>query len=464
MAIIDVASRSITLKIVYYGCALGGKTTNLITLHQLTDPENTVGMVSIATKDDRTLFFDLLPMELGQVSGLNVKCKLYTVPGQVHYETTRRQVLGGADGVVLVADSSPEAKQPNTWAVQNLRFNLKANGLDPGTTPTVIQYNKRDLPTARPVEELRAELNPRRLPDQEAVAITGAGITETFASILKLSIEHCYRKIGRPVSPKKIGETVDQALKHARSCEPQLEEQPAAMFDHRFDMEAYRDQQAESGRDRRIVDEKSLLSEAVNANMKMAEQLGEYRSARDRGELRGRMMQALERLAPMLADPATAALSDGVMKLLLEGSGRRAGSILLFAQKSNVMHEREVVPAGRDPLNSVAEGSGSVAWRMSKGRKPIVVEDLQSEVFSQTAPPAGAEGLASALIAPLSCDGVAFGSLVVYSDVRAFGFDDAEREYLNIASTLIGLSFHWRALRRKLMAQKTAQADNSPRP
>ena len=127
MAVVDVQSRTITLKIVYFGCALGGKTTNLVTLHRLTDPNSASGLVSIATKDDRTLFFDLLPMNLGQIGAMQVKVKLYTVPGQVHYELTRRQVLGGADGVVMVVDSSPDQEKSNQWAVENLRLNLRAN-------------------------------------------------------------------------------------------------------------------------------------------------------------------------------------------------------------------------------------------------------------------------------------------------------------------------------------------------
>ncbi len=460
MALLDVARKTITLKIVYCGCALGGKTTNLITLHRLTDPDGRHGLVSIATNDDRTLFFDLLPFELGQVGGLQVRAKVYTVPGQVHYELTRRQVLAGADGVVLVVDSSAEAAEANRWALDNLRFNLKANGLDPDKLPTVLQWNKRDLPGARPVAELEAELNARKLPSFEAVATTGAGVMETFGAILAAAIASAYARSGHPAAAAPdVARLVAQALEQARARAPKLDRggaQAAIAYDHRMDVQAYRESWAERGRDRRIVDQETLLAEAVQTNMELAERLDEVRVAKRSRDRRGGMLEAIGRLAGVLPDPAAAAVPPGAMADLLNGCGRRRGSVLLFRPGESTMEEREVVPGGRDPLNeAIAASLGSAAFRLAQCPDLRVVENLDSEVFFGQAP-AGAAGLASALVAPLRCDGIAFGALVVYGEIEEEPFDEAERDYWRVAASFLALSLHWRALRHKLSRAELA--------
>ena len=460
MAVIDVANKVVTLKVVYYGCAMGGKTTNLVTLHKLTDPGAEQGLVSIATQDDRTLFFDLLPMELGRVGGMDVRVKLYTVPGQVHYETTRRQVLAGCDAVVLVMDSSPDRAQDNAWASKNMEENLKRNGLDPQTTPTIVQWNKRDLPGARPLEELEAGLNQRSLPSFEAVATTGAGVVETFATALKGSIAQAYKKAGKTnITDELIGKTVDEALQQARSRQPAIptgQPSSSAAFTHTIDMEAYRDKWAEQGRDRRIMDQESLLAEAVQSGMELAEQLDSLKRVQAVNDRQAKLMEAMTWLAPRLVDPAIPAVPDQTMKSLLEYSSRVYGSILLFKPKTQTMEEREVHPGGPDVLNAaVAEGLGSAAFRFSKTGKPKMIEDLTIEVFFGAAPPGG-ESLASAYIVPLRCDGLAFGSLIAYAQISEPPIDDHERRYWDAAGTFLALSLHWRALRRKLKQEKAA--------
>ncbi len=451
MAVLDVAHKTITLKVVYYGCALGGKTTNLVTLHRLTDPDGQHGLVSIATRDDRTLFFDLLPMELGQVGGLTVNVKIYTVPGQVHYELTRRQVLSGTDAVVLVIDSSPSEVKSNQWAADNLRLNLKGSGYDPDQTPIVLQWNKRDLPGARTVAELSADLNTRGLPAFEAVATSGAGVIETFACALKMAIRQAYARSGRTIAtPEVLDRTVDLALEQARAREPSLPEPAAAAFEHRVDMAAYQDKWAEHGRDRRILDQETLLSEAVQTNMELAERIDGLRGVQSSSERRAAMLGALSRLAPALSDPAGTALPPGLMKALLEACGRSRGSLLVFRPNEKTMDEREVVPEGRDPMNAaVAASLGSAAHRLCQGDSPRWVEDLSGEVFFDASPP-GAEGVVSALVLPLRCDGAAFGGIVVYIAVQESPPDDAEREFWTTCGTLISLSLHWRGLRRRL--------------
>lgn len=186
MSFINYASREINCKIVYYGPGLCGKTTNLQFVYQKTAPEAKGKMISLATETERTLFFDFLPLALGEIRGFKTRFHLYTVPGQVFYDASRKLILKGVDGVVFVADSQEERYEANIESLENLRFNLAEQGYDLEKIPFVIQYNKRDLPNVTPVEELRKELNTRDVPEYEACAHTGEGVFETLKAVAKL--------------------------------------------------------------------------------------------------------------------------------------------------------------------------------------------------------------------------------------------------------------------------------------
>ncbi len=194
MAIFNYAARELTAKVVYYGPGLSGKTTSIQYIHSRISPKNRGKLVSLATETDRTLFFDFFPVDFGRVGGFRVKFNFYTVPGQVFYNTTRKLVLKGADGVVFVADSQPGMMEQNLESLENLKENLKAHGIDWETVPFVIQYNKRDLPGALPVEELRRHLNPRGVPDFATTATTGEGVMEAMKTICKMVLEDIQRK------------------------------------------------------------------------------------------------------------------------------------------------------------------------------------------------------------------------------------------------------------------------------
>lgn len=183
MASINYANREIVIKIVYYGPGLSGKTTNLQVIHQNV-PDTTKGnMISLATEADRTLFFDLLPLNLGSVKGFNTKFQLYTVPGQVYYNATRKLVLKGVDGVVFVADSTQGKMNENIESLQNLRDNLSEYGIDLNSFPIVLQYNKRDLENLYSVEELNKTLNSFNAPFFEASVVKNVGVFETLKAI-----------------------------------------------------------------------------------------------------------------------------------------------------------------------------------------------------------------------------------------------------------------------------------------
>jgi len=186
MSFINYSSREINCKIVYYGPGLCGKTTNLQYVYNKTANEAKGKMISLATETERTLFFDFLPLSLGEIRGFKTRFHLYTVPGQVFYDASRKLILKGVDGVVFVVDSQIERMEANLESMENLRTNLTEQGYDLDKIPFVIQYNKRDLPNIVPLDELRQQFNVRGVPDFEATATTGAGVFDTLKAIAKL--------------------------------------------------------------------------------------------------------------------------------------------------------------------------------------------------------------------------------------------------------------------------------------
>lgn len=186
MSFINYSSREINCKIVYYGPGLCGKTTNLQFIYKKTNPEHRGKMISLATETERTLFFDFLPLSLGDIKGFKTRFHLYTVPGQIFYDASRKLILKGVDGIIFVADSQVERMDANIESFENMKANLKEQGYDLANIPYIIQYNKRDLPNVVPVVEMKKVLNINGVQDFEAVAATGHGVFETLKAVIKL--------------------------------------------------------------------------------------------------------------------------------------------------------------------------------------------------------------------------------------------------------------------------------------
>lgn len=182
---LDFQARELTIKLVYYGPALSGKTTNLQAIHRLLAPDGKGRLMTLETRDDRTLFFDLLPLSVATDSGLTCRIKLFTVPGQVIHNSTRRLVLQGADGVAFIADSQMNEVRANQASFKDLRKNLRENGIDPSNMPVVIQYNKRDLPNIRSDEEIARMASLGRERTYLATATHGNGVMETFLGLIE---------------------------------------------------------------------------------------------------------------------------------------------------------------------------------------------------------------------------------------------------------------------------------------
>ncbi|HMW90717.1 MAG TPA: GTPase domain-containing protein [Candidatus Obscuribacter sp.] len=186
MALVNYAAREINCKIVYYGTGLGGKTTNLKYIHGQLAPTTRGELISLATETERTLFFDFLPLDLGSVQGFKTRFSLYTVPGQVEYNASRKLILNGVDGIIFVADSDVMRSKDNVESLQNMVDNLKEYSLTLDNIPWVLQYNKRDLANAMPIERMERELNTPGVPSFEAVASEGLGVFATLKAISKL--------------------------------------------------------------------------------------------------------------------------------------------------------------------------------------------------------------------------------------------------------------------------------------
>ena len=224
MVLFNYSTKELTAKIVYYGPGLCGKTTNLQYIHGNL-PGNVKGkMLSLATKTDRTLFFDFLPIDLGKIRGMQTRVQLYTVPGQVFYNETRKLVLKGADGLVFVADSQEQMLSANAESFKNLEENLKGHGLTLSETPHVIQFNKRDLPKLAAIDQLNATVNKYNAPFYESIATTGIGVQDTLKAITKLVLLHLTKKYDpRFAAPKSVPAVA------ATPPSPQVSVQPVQM-------------------------------------------------------------------------------------------------------------------------------------------------------------------------------------------------------------------------------------------
>jgi signal recognition particle receptor subunit beta len=235
MALVNHTTREINAKIVYYGPGLSGKTSNIHFIYHRISPTQRGKLISLATETDRTLFFDFLPVELGTIKGYRVRFHLYTVPGQVFYNATRKLVLKGADGVIFVADSQRTMLDANLESLANLTDNFADMGIDLADFPMVVQYNKRDLPDVMPLNELNVKLNSTRMPFYEAVAMTGDGVLKTFAAISKLVLQDMQKNPERhnfsvgDIAVKADEEPVEAPLESPlRQPEPALPDEPLA--------------------------------------------------------------------------------------------------------------------------------------------------------------------------------------------------------------------------------------------
>ncbi len=276
----NTRANEILLKLVYYGPGLSGKTTNLQTLHALCQDQQRGEMFSVNTQEDRTLFFDLLPINLGYIYGNSIHLQIYTVPGQVQYDASRRVVLGGADGVVFVADSSESKMQDNVDSLSNLYHNLNANRLNIKQIPFVLQYNKRDLPDAMPVGVMNRRLNFRNVPYFESVANRGPGVMDTFLAITRETVGSTFKKYHLDKKIKDFDEMLNLIETNIRSNMRELPASPDSLAQPESTVMRHSDVSVADLVPGKVVDASDLLEDALKSNMETARLYSELKQTK----------------------------------------------------------------------------------------------------------------------------------------------------------------------------------------
>lgn len=443
----STAEKALYLKLVYFGPGLSGKTTNLETLHRLTDPDGKQALVSLRTEGDRTLFFDLLPFDLGRLFGMDVRLKVYTVPGQVQYDITRRQVLAGADGLVFVADSQADQLPANLQMIKVLKSNLRMNGLDPNTIPLVFQWNKRDLPGLLSPADLTRELNyrPHDCTAFEAVATVGTGVIETFQEIVLRTIESVASKAGlqgvaAPVGAirERVSALLQEILTRAKSAAPKAGARPTAQV--MAPLQASRTHAARDRTGKEVLEIDDLLFEAVQASLDMSEQLAGRMSGEEARERLKRERKALLRLMQVAS---LAPDLDGLLRMalaaILAGLDLKLGSIAVGRGPGAVLHEIAVQGRDSDPLNAIVTPSiGSVATTLLERGQPLHCSDLRHELLFGADHPAVA-GLRGVYALPIRGRGGPDVLCLVYAAAGGRDLDAEDIEWIGLCGALTAL-------------------------
>jgi hypothetical protein len=414
-------SRLLFAKLVYYGPALGGKTTNLRELHRLTDPQATSKLLSVNTADDRTLFFDLLPFELGEICGYRVAVKLYTVPGQVRYDATRRVVLAAADAVVFVADSSRGRTAENKGSFENLRINMRANGLDPSSVPIVLQFNKQDLSDAAPPEEVAHWLGADPASGHPAVAVRGIGVFETFIAATRAMFGRLSGFAGatarKSFDPEELSRQVERAFA-PHLARLKAGGAPAAA-------ESCVEENAPI-----VLEGDDILEQSVQASLLLGDGLSSQTARADRLE---READALRLLSDSLRRVGPSFDRDVIVDAALAAAGDVLGasrvSLLLERDPGEPGAERTWKGAD-DPLCGWPEGK-ALAAKLLRSGGATVVDDLSEEVGSAagSAPRAGVRAVASAPV-----EGDARRALVAYAPAPDGAFGEPDLRFLTIVA------------------------------
>jgi signal transduction histidine kinase len=431
----DNQNRQIKIKIVYYGPAVGGKTTCLQHIHRVTDPERRTKLYSLNTANDRTLFFDLLSLNLGRIRDFRLVLQMYTVPGQVQYDATRRTVLAGADGVVFVADSQTAQRQSNLDSLLNLRENLAANGVESAAMPLVFQYNKRDLESILSIEEIEAELNADRHASFGSVATRGEGVLEAFIKIGELTLTAVAERLGIGDSPQSLKQLQRQMTKAMR---PYLEAPPPEAAD---DVEI--SLPAGQGDGTGVYRDQDLVAEAVRSSLEATDLSSRLQLAQRQLEHRVREMESISEFGRAVSnerDPAA------VLRLLIRTAIRLlhvSGASVLVRNGSDTLREAVLHGFEADPLMQHSEHDGqSVAKSLLAARTPcLVARSLEDD--SQAWPLVAVEGagFASAAVVPLLAQDKALGLLVAYADEERRDLDEGDLQVLMVLGSTAAMGY-----------------------
>ncbi len=427
--------RQIKVKIVYYGPALGGKTTCLQYIHRATDPQRRTRLYSLNTASDRTLFFDLLSLNLGRIRGYRLAIQLYTVPGQVQYNATRRTVLAGADGVVFVADSQMDQRQANLQSLRNLKENLEANGIDPGTHPLVMQYNKRDLSDLCPINDLTNDLNPGELPSFPTVAITGDGVMEAFATITENTLVSLADRLGIDTT----GHAIERLKQQTRAAlEPFVRAAPAAVSADDVEITVPEHAPDETG----PLPQETLVSEAVRANLAMTDLSSRLETASRQLERKARVTRAIIDFGRTIShqrDPAD------VLRLLIKTAVSQLGvkaATVMIVPAAGQLREAVVHGVERDPLLATSIESTTVAASLAEAGEPVLIaNDLDGSTVGSVQIAVERAGFSSAIVVPMVARDRLVGLFAVYGAPEKPALDEIDLELASILGATAAMGY-----------------------
>jgi len=437
MVQISFSKREILVKIVYYGMGLCGKTTSLQYLHSVMDPKSTTKLFSVKTDEDRTLFFDFLPITIATLNNFKIKLKIYTVPGQVKYNATRKAVLAGVDGVVFVVDSQQDLLRDNVASLKDLAGNLNYYKLSLETLPLVFQYNKRDLSPLTPIPDLNDTLNPdKKIPYFPTVAIRGEGVADAFLEISNLSMKQIIAKHKLPVGE----DILDSFLLSLRQpIENKTDEEETESAEIAREDATVNIQLDSSSRDEEEDESTSLLRQAVTSNMQMADLYDELEELKKSLELRVReMITANQISSAMLAELET----DRVIQLAAEALQRHGDfgvSILLDVGADQELKGVEHTNLKEDPLNHIILETGlSAAWAIihrnrlvlrTRHESPSIFEKVRGELPE----------IKSVVCIPLVVKGKSQGIINLYSSATE-SFKKETLTYYHLLSNNISIA------------------------
>jgi signal transduction histidine kinase/signal recognition particle receptor subunit beta len=433
----DNQHRQIKIKIVYYGPAVGGKTTSLQHIHRVTDPQRRTKLYSLNTAADRTLFFDLLSLNLGRIRGYRLALQLYTVPGQVQYDATRRTVLAGADGVVFVADSQVAQLEANIESLENLWANMAANGLDRKTVPVVLQYNKRDLDPIQAVDEMEASLNASQQPAFPTIATTGEGVLEAFAAVGERTLASVADKLGVGTSPQAVGRLQEQMRK---VMQPFLDEEGEATPPADDVEVTVTGPEIEPGQ---VLSEDMLIGEAVRANLAMTDVTTRLDTVSRQLERKVRVMASISRFGNAVSnqrDPAKVLrllITEAIRLLQLQGA-----SVIIIPGRGRV---REAVVHGykKDPLLQAADSTGaSVVAAFLKDPKPrLLVREIGDEEDGAAMAAVEGAGFTSAVAVPMMTQEKVVGLLTAFGDNERTDFDEDDLQLATVLASTAAMGY-----------------------
>ena len=436
----DNQYRQIKVKIVYYGPALGGKTTCLQSIHQTTDRERRTKLYSLNTATDRTLFFDLLSLDLGKIRGYRLALQLYTVPGQVQYNATRRAVLSGADGIVFVADSQESQREANVASFKNLHQNLAANGLDGETIPLVLMLNKRDLAPLLTPRQLNEDLNARGAPTFSSVATEGAGVMEGFRAICELTLGSVADKLGVGGSPVALARLRDQV--HTALVPYVRDEEADRALEGGADATddvAVTTPESDGAADEPLSDS-ALVGEAVRANMAMTD----LNAQLDRmGRQLARSVRVLGGIAEFGATVAGEREPSAAVRLLATTAVRllrTQGVAVLMVPGSGLLREAAIHGFERDPLLATADENGEpIALGLLEERRPRLIAVDQDGGGDLRLEAVRSAGLGSALAVPMVAQGRVLGMLTAYRGTDRPPLDEDDLQLATVLASSAGM-------------------------